>query len=117
VLAVVALAAAPDATHADSAGEYLASLRKAAQEKHLSENATGHPPPLSTRGSSAKSLIDDPKFFLAANGKQDPRRSSMPRSMLLPRRRRGDGHPRCRFVARYDWLKGQLGIEESLLPP
>lgn len=70
--------------------------------------------------SGYESEVDDPGFFLAPNGKTDSKaeleatitgffsselvgRSSLP--------------ARCAFIARYEWLKAALAIEETQLPP
>lgn len=68
-------------------------------------------------GRGRKSLIDDPKFFLAADGKANPfAELDATISGFFSDPRMGDEHPQCRFVARYAWLKEQLRIDESLLP-
>lgn len=67
-----------------------------------------------------ESLVDDPNFFLAANGKDDPgaeldatiRAFFTPAEALAPDAK----HPVCRFVARFDWLRSKLAIDESRLP-
>ncbi len=64
-----------------------------------------------------RSLIDDPKFFADPNGKHDPRaelRATI-RSFFRPVVE-GETHPVCRFVARFEWLKEKLNIDESRLP-
>ncbi len=67
-----------------------------------------------------RSLVDDPNFFLAANGKHDPEAEleATIRGFFRPAEEvDADGkHPVCRFVARYDWLKAKLAIDESRLP-
>ena len=52
-----------------------------------------------------KSLIDDPRFFLAENGKHDPRAEMYAtiRYFLLPSE--SIENSVCRFMARYAWLK------------
>ncbi|MBI3594816.1 MAG: DUF4105 domain-containing protein [Nitrospirae bacterium] len=62
-----------------------------------------------------KSLIDDPKFFLSLVGENSPEDEL--RSTLIAfftSAEKGDLHPRCRFPARYEWLKSVLQWEESL---
>ena len=64
-----------------------------------------------------RSLVDDPKFFADPNGKHDPRaelRATI-RSFFRPVVE-GETHPVCRFVARFEWLKEKLNIDESRLP-
>jgi len=65
-----------------------------------------------------KSLIDDPKFFLAPDGRANPR-SELEATIrgLFGTEPGGDEHPRCRFPARYEWLKGKLDIDPEKLPP
>lgn len=62
-----------------------------------------------------KSLVDDPKFFLAPGGKRDPGAElsatldAMFDNSLSP-------PARCRFPARYEWLKETLPIDPARLP-
>lgn len=62
------------------------------------------------------SLVDDPKFFLAPDGRDNPESEleATIRAFFSPET--GDGSARCRFPARYDWLKTALRIDESRLP-
>jgi hypothetical protein len=68
-------------------------------------------------GSERTSLIDDPRYFLSPVGKTDP-------SAELEATLRGfftdpslgDEHPRCRFPARYQWLREELAFDEDSLP-
>lgn len=54
-----------------------------------------------------RSYIDDPSFFLAANGADDPQAEldATVRALFVA----GDPAARCRYVARYRWLSGRLG--------
>lgn len=98
---------------------YLDALLASAKEKHLSQdpawNALVH---YKRHGSGRKSLVDDPRFFLASNGKNDPdaELDATLASYFLTEQS-GEEHPRCRFPARFDWLSGQLGIDVSRLAP
>ena len=62
-----------------------------------------------------KSLVDDPRFFLAPGGKRDPGAElsatldAMFDNSLSP-------PARCRFPARYEWLKETLPIDPTRLP-
>jgi Domain of unknown function (DUF4105) len=62
-----------------------------------------------------KSLVDDPKFFLAPGGKRDPGAElsatldAMFDDSLSP-------PARCRFPARYEWLRETLPIDPARLP-
>src|SRR5512147_2288231 len=68
-------------------------------------------------GSGRKSLVDDPKFFLAPDGKTNPA-SELEATIkdLFREVEAGDDHPRCRFPARSAWLREKLNIDESKLP-
>lgn len=65
-----------------------------------------------------ESTVDDPKFFLSQQGKNDPR-SELEATLaaFASVRSEEQEQARCRFVARYAWLKEQLSIDESKLPP
>ncbi len=55
------------------------------------------------------SLIDDPKFFLAENGKHDPEAElEATLKAFFDSPQTGDQSARCRFPARYEWLTKQL---------
>ncbi len=63
------------------------------------------------------SYIDDPKFFLSPSGKTDPKRELEETIRGFFRKDINDnGHPICRFPARFQWLKKMLLIDESKLP-
>jgi len=63
-----------------------------------------------------RSLVDDPKFFADPNGQKDPAAelSATLRSFFTPAGQEKSGV--CRFLARYEWLRGKLSIDESRLP-
>lgn len=67
------------------------------------------------------SLIDDPDFFLAPDGKNNPEAELIAtlKAFFQPFNNKETEHPLCRFVARYTWLKEQLSIDEEHLnkPP
>lgn len=62
------------------------------------------------------SLIDDPDFFLAEDGKTDPQAEleATIRGFFQPVGSDPDQHPRCRFPARFNWLDQALGLNRSL---
>ena len=69
-------------------------------------------------GAGRKSLVDDPKFFLAPRGRTDPEAELEATIISFFKPEAGDEeHPQCRFVARYAWLKDQLNIDETDLLP
>lgn len=74
---------------------------------HYKKNLTG----------SYTSLVDDPKFFFAENGKHDPEAEleATIRGFFTPREE-GKMHPSSKFSARYAWLKDRLKIDVSKLP-
>ena len=63
-----------------------------------------------------RSLVDDPKFFASARGKHDPAEEmdATIRAFFEPARPDAK-HAVCRFVARYYWLKEQLGLDPAKL--
>lgn len=65
----------------------------------------------------SESLIDDPKFFLAPQGKISPKAEleATIRS-FFQKNKNNETHPRCRFPARYSWLQETLSIDEEKLP-
>ena len=67
--------------------------------------------------SGSRSLVDDPKFFLAPDGR-DNAEEELKATIAGIFRKTDDlrNHPVCRFVARYDWLREKLKIEPSRLP-
>ena len=63
------------------------------------------------------SEIDDPSFFLSTAGKHDPKSELVATLESFFEDSIADHeHPRCRFVARYDWLRSELAIDEGRLP-
>jgi len=57
---------------------------------------------------------DDRGFFLAPEGKNDPRAELRATIAAIRQPGQGDTHPRCRFPARYHWLGHALSVN---LPP
>ncbi|MGH7824099.1 MAG: DUF4105 domain-containing protein [Candidatus Binatia bacterium] len=67
-----------------------------------------------------ESEADEAGFFLAANGKNDPKaelESTLARFFSTELIGRSRQPARCAFIARYRWLKAILAIDESRLPP
>jgi hypothetical protein len=64
---------------------------------------------------------DDPGFYLAPDGKTDPRAEldATLRAFFAPPVTETDTvqHPQCRFIARYHWLRGMLSFDPKRLPP
>jgi uncharacterized protein DUF4105 len=104
---------------ADGNSDYLDAVLHASREQHLSEDRYWdillHYKPHGTR---RVSLIADPKFFMAASGRTDPEAElEATLTGFFEQEHEGVDPPRCRFVARYAWLKERLSIDESRLPP
>jgi hypothetical protein len=117
----VCLAAALLLPGAGAATEgYLGDLQRLAREKGLARERMWevllHYKPA---GSGVKSLVDDPRFFNAPNGRRDPQAEldATIVSFFQTEERPDEEHPRCKFIARYTWLREQLAIDEQRLPP
>lgn len=97
---------------------YIEKLVKAADERQLHRHryweTLGHYKPAL---SGVKSLVDDPAFFMAANGRRDPK-GELEATLegFFQDSALGDKHPRCRFRGRYEWLRDELHIDEGRLP-
>lgn len=97
---------------------YLEVLLKASEERHLEKERYWevllH---YKKTVGGYKSLIDDPRFFLSPQGKSDPSKElEATVAAFFQDEKVDDSHPRCRFPARYEWLKKELDIDESRLP-
>lgn len=69
------------------------------------------------KGDRRESVIDDPRFFLASTGKNDPEAELVATiNGFFASTEAGDEHPRCRFPARFAWLKGRLDLDINRLP-
>ncbi len=64
-----------------------------------------------------KSSISDPKFFLSKDGKTNPE-AELEATLkgFFQSEPADDNNPRCKFPARYSWLKEKLNIDETRLP-
>jgi hypothetical protein len=108
------------ATDGDDA--YLLELQQSAQEKRLWEHRqwqvlVHYQPRL--LGAGVKSQVDDPSFFLSPSGKFDPRAEleATLSSFFAPSVKEADTeHSQCAFIARYHWLKQELGFDSVRLP-
>jgi hypothetical protein len=97
----------------------LAQLLTAAQQQHLSERpewqALLHYRPTLFRWDH-KSQADDPKFFLADDGKTNPAGELTATIIALQEGNSQLPHAQCRFPARFYWLQ-QQGKPFSGIPP
>jgi hypothetical protein len=67
-----------------------------------------------------ESEADEPGFFLATNGKIDPKaelQATIAQFFSTELVGRSRQPARCAFIARYHWLKAALAIDEARLPP
>jgi hypothetical protein len=67
-----------------------------------------------------ESEADESGFFLAPDGKTDPKAeldATLAQFFSTEPVGRSRQPARCAFIARYHWLKTELGIDESRLPP
>lgn len=97
---------------------YLTELLAAARHAELHTDPYWHTLLHYKKGTlGLRSLVDDPDFFAASNGKQDPQAELEGTLRAFFALAPAEGkHPACRFVARYHWLKQRLSIDESRLP-
>jgi hypothetical protein len=101
---------------------YLAELTERARQLRLAEriewvNLVHYKPNLMTGG--VHSLADAPRFFNAPNGKTDPQ-AELEATLAsffsdLPETD-SQQNPQCQFIARYRWLKRELGFDAARLP-
>jgi len=108
----------PGSGHAEDG--YLNDLQQLVREKGLARERMWevllHYKPA---GSGVRSLVDDPRFFNAPNGRGDPQAEldATLASFFQTDVKADEEHPRCKFIARYTWLREQLAIDEKRLPP
>jgi hypothetical protein len=98
---------------------YLNTLVRSAREQRLSDDRYWDVLLHYKHDASGRtSLIDDPRFFFAPDGKTDPAAEleATLRSFFQAEQKDKE-HPRCKFIARYTWLREKLNIDESQLPP
>jgi hypothetical protein len=97
---------------------YLNWLKESATKHRLPDDRYWHvllhykPGPFGT-----ESLVDDPKFFLSPDGKNDPSAELQAAiDGLFAEGEEEQAIPRCRFPARYDWLIRRLSVDLTRLP-
>jgi hypothetical protein len=99
--------------------DYLGDLQRLAREKGLARERTWevllH---YKSQGSGVRSLVDDPRFFNARDGRRDPQAEldATLAGFFQTEAKIDEEHPRCQFIARYTWLREQLAIDEQRLP-
>ena len=97
---------------------FLESLTRQARESGLHNDRYWHTLLHYKKGLLAtRSLVDDPKFFLAPDGKYNPEAELAATIRALFAAESAGGKPAlCTFVARYEWIKEKLNIDASRLP-
>lgn len=99
---------------------YLVELQRLARDKGLDRarewEVLLHYKP---KGSGMRSLVDDPRFFNAQDGQYNPTAEldATLASFFRADVSAEEEHPQCKFIARFTWLKEQLGIDPTRLPP
>jgi len=107
---------------ATAADDYLAELTAKARSLHLAEarawHVLRHDRPRLLGG--FESEVDGADFFLAPGGKRDPEaelEATLAAFFAPDPADPNVQHPQCRFIARYTWLKAELGFDPARLPP
>ncbi len=97
---------------------YLESVLREAHETALHQDRYWHTLLHYKKGLfGTRSLIDDPRFFLAMDGKYNPEAELDATIRAIFRNETDDGKPAaCRFVARYDWIREKLRLDMSRMP-
>jgi len=122
LLILVALLGPCGAVWAAANGDYLAELVRKSRQLQLAERPEWHKlvhyvPNLVVPG--VHSLVDSPGFFIAPNGKDDPRaelEATLEAFFSDVEETDKKQNPQCAFIARYAWLDAQLGFDPSRLP-
>jgi hypothetical protein len=116
-LAALLLMSAPAASAADHpyASELIGKARTAGLAQHRQWQTLLHYQPRALGGSS--SLIDSPSFFAAVDGKTNPQAEleATIRSFFKAEALPADQSPQCLRIARYRWLKAELGFDPARL--
>ncbi len=116
--AVLSLVSAAPVHAQDTDTPYLREVLQAAQRMKLHEERYWdillH---YRTSFSGKESLIDDPKFFLAPDGKANPEAELQAtiRAFFQPHED-VNASAVCRFTARFEWIKERLSLDPSQLP-
>jgi hypothetical protein len=97
---------------------YLESVLSEAHETALHQDRYWHTLLHYKKGLfGTRSLIDDPRFFLAKDGKYNPEAELDAFIRAIFRNETDGGKPAaCRFVARYRWIREKLRLDMSRIP-
>jgi hypothetical protein len=122
LLILLCIALPPVANAEDQS--YLQQLIQSARQQHLQQRPEWHKLLHYKPGllpGSFKSQVDAPDFFFANDGKTDPGAELEATLAAFFKPFPADPedrhlHAQCRFIARYTWLKQQLGFDAARLP-
>ena len=123
ILPLCLLLVATSALAAPSTDEaYLAELIRRSTQARLSEERFWHLLLHYRRNlwGGYTSEADDPGFFLAPQGKDDPQaelEATLRQFFSQELVGRSQQPAQCAFIARYHWLKQKLGVDDQRLPP
>lgn len=103
-------------------GAYLAELVAKSRQLKLADKPEwrklGHYVP-DLISSGVHGLVDSPHFYNAPDGKYNPQselEATLASFYSDTRESNGQQNPQCLFIARYTWLKQQLGFDPQRLP-
>ncbi|OGV67121.1 MAG: hypothetical protein A2498_05185 [Lentisphaerae bacterium RIFOXYC12_FULL_60_16] len=118
-LCLVLTGMTPADAQPDTAGyvdDLIAAADRLALDRHPYWRLLLHVQP---RWFGVESRVDDPAFFIAPNGKHNPRAElhAMLQAMADPADAMPEDHPAQKFPARTAWLREQLAIDPVRLPP
>ena len=121
LVALVWLTGPAGAMAQSSDPSYLSQLVTRAKEQRLSEQRYWHVLLHYHRGLwGVTSEQDDPGFFLSPDGKTDPQaelEATLAQFFSADLVGRSRQPAQCAFVGRYEWLKEQLGFDDTRLQP
>src|SRR5512146_2872027 len=105
-----------------AAGDYLPELQAAAHASRLADAPEWHALlhyHADLLGPGYTSEAATPAFFLAKDGRHDPQAeldATLAAFFAPPPPDAPDDSPQCLFIARYQWLKSELGFDPARLP-
>lgn len=117
-LMVFALTPVSHAQNSEKNAAYLEKMLAEAREKRLHEDRYWQVLVHYRKGVfGVKSIVDDPRFFLAEKGRTDPEAEleATIRAFFEPADDENESAV-CRFVARFAWIRERLDLDVSRLP-
>ncbi len=90
-------------------------INKAKEERIYSEREWHVLLHYKPRGEGVESLIDDPGFFISPDGKHNPEAElEATLKSFFEDKQDDDKSVRCHFIARYEWLKKRLNLDDEM---